>query len=670
MQRISIGALSLFSIAAILLVCGSPLKTYAERQRGFVQSGNAPLAGSIVTLYSAGNVRGASATVLGSATTDRNGMFAINYSRPLNANAVLYLVADGFLPARATTVRKAVRLATVLGAGQPPVIVVVNERTTVATAYAMAQFITGENIAGGSPGLPNAAATFRNLANVETGQLASLLALPPNGDQTSTMAEFNSLANLLAGCVDASTPLPCNALFAAAQTPGGSIPANTLDAAVNIAHYPGNNAAALFQLSLVQEQYAPALPHTPDAWTIAIRYEGNGHELDGPGNMAIDQDGNVWSTNNYQYGQSQFKQVCGGNYAIKLTPDGNDAPGAPYYGGGLYGAGFGIALDAQGDAWLGNFGFQGISREQRHNPQKPPKCVGNNTTVSGFEPDGRALSANGFNNGGILLPQGMETDRQGNLWIANCGANAVVQYPDANPYLAQSYTGLPLYSPFGIAVDPQNNIWVTNNAQDPSGNYTVVELGPDGKMIGAPLSGAGIKAPVDLAADSLGNIWVANSGVLPVPCASSDTTGLAASLGTPNDPSVTEISPNRDSFTLTKFTGGGLTLPWGIAIDGNDNVWVANFGRKRLSEFCGAKPETCPAGLKTGDPISPAVTGYSSDALTRNTGIAIDPSGNIWLANNWNEVPIQTNPGGRHLVVFVGLAAPVKTPLGGPPEQP
>jgi hypothetical protein len=605
--------------------------------------------------------------MLGHATTDRNGMFVINYTPPSDRNAVLYLIADGSSAAGATVQRKELRLATVLGIGQAPVNAVVNERTTVATAFAMARFIQGTNIAGVWPGPQNAAVTLKNLVSVATGEVGLVLGHSPNGTQTSTMAEFNSLSNLLAACVSATVAMPCNALFAATRTPSGQVPADTLQAAVNIAHYPGNRAATLFLLSRIRMLYQPALNSAPDAWTIAIRYDGNGHEFDGPGNMAIDQDGNVWSTNNYEYTKSQLKQACGGTYAIKLTPDGKDAPGAPYYGGGLYGAGFGIALDAQGNAWLGNFGFQGTSRQ---NGQGPLKCVGNDTTVSGFEPDGTPLSPNGFSNGGIHLPQGMATDQQGNLWIANCGANSVVQYPDANPELALSYSGLPLYSPFGVAVDAQNNIWVTNNAQDPSGKYTVVELGPDGKMIGKPLNGGGIKAPIDVAVDSLGNVWVANSGVLPVPCgASSDTSRLASQLSLPIAPSVTEISPSGDTFTLSNFTGGGLTLPWGIAVDGNDNIWISNFGRKRVSEFCGARPENCPAGLKTGDPISPA-GGYSSDGLTRNTGVVIDPSGNVWLANNWMEVPIQTNPGGREMVVFVGLAAPVKTPMAGPPQQP
>ncbi len=84
----------------------------------------------------------------------------------------------------------------------------------------------------------------------------------------------------------------------------------------------------------------------------------------------------------------------------------------------------------------------------------------------------------------------------------------MTQYPDANPTLALNYATLPLSKPFGLAVDGQNNIWIANNGQDANGNSTVVELGPDGKMVGTPLSGGGLKAPLGL---SCGQLW-ATSG--------------------------------------------------------------------------------------------------------------------------------------------------------------
>jgi hypothetical protein len=34
------------------------------------------------------------------------------------------------------------------------------------------------------------------------------------------------------------------------------------------------------------------------------------------------------------------------------------------------------------------------------------------------------------------------------------------------------------------------------------------------------------------------------------------------------------------------------------------------------------------------------------------TGIAIDPSGNVWLANNWKEILLQWNPGGNSIAVM------------------
>jgi hypothetical protein len=86
-----------------------------------------------------------------------------------------------------------------------------------------------------------------------------------------------------------------------------------------------------------------------------------------------------------------------------------------------------------------------------------------------------------------------------------------------------------------------------------------------------------------------------------------------------------------------------------------------------ISRFCGMSTTGCPKGMKVGDPISPA-TGYTSDALERITGGQIDPSGNIWLTNNWKlDADPVLNPFGNSIVVAVGAAGPLKTPLIGPP---
>ena len=59
--------------------------------------------------------------------------------------------------------------------------------------------------------------------------------------------------------------------------------------------------------------------------------------------------------------------------------------------------------------------------------------------------------------------------------------------------------------------------------------------------------------------------------------------------------------------------------------------------------------------------------------------IDIDPAGNVWVGNNWqnldsvlgrNAEPLSTLGAGQGVVVFYGLAKPVRTPLIGPVQQP
>jgi len=182
--------------------------------------------------------------------------------------------------------------------------------------------------------------------------------------------------------------------------------------------------------------------------------------------------------------------------------------------------------------------------------------------------------------------------------------------------------------------------------------------------------------PVANAADLEGNMWVSNSDWLDSPCPT------RTQLGTAENPSITLFRQNtRTPYPGSPFTGGGLTLPWGIAVDGADTVWVFNFGNSPvlpdgsqptdvptgISRFCGIRTANCPRHLEVGDPITPD-TGYRSDSLERITGAEIDPSGNIWITNNWKlDADPFVNPFGNSFVVAVGAAAPLKTPLIGPP---
>jgi hypothetical protein len=683
--------LTLVVLGGVLMGAGVPSLPVAEAAevRGRVMSGSHPIGFSPVKLHRSGH--GAKQPrPLARARTGRDGRFRLTYearAARASAGAVLYLTAGAPKRAAAPTpappssacVRVgsprdegrarlcrsagwpraggAVRLASVLGSAPAPERVVINELTTVAAGYGLAQFIHEGGIRGRSPGLENAAAMSANLADATTGRQAGVLRRDPNGSQTSTLRTFNSLANLLAPCARAERH--CARLLRLASPPDGPAPSGALQAIADIARNPTHNVERLFRLARSRPApYEPVLRRSerPDAWTLALRFDGDGRTLDGPGNFAIDAEGNVWTLNNYEYHASPFEPACGSDLLIKFTPDGRFAPGSPYTGGGLSGAGYGITFDPDGDVWVGNYGFAGTGCEQQpaHN------------SVSKFTAEGRALSpdatepsSGGFTEGSISWPQGTVSDRAGNIWIANCGNDSVTQYPNGNPAAARSLTGLGLEKPFDIAINDAGQAFVTA-----VGNDSVAMLNPDGSPTPrSPIRAGGLNRPMGIAVDSRGNMWVANSGLIDLPCPDA-----APSLSTRGG-SLTLIGRDGVPERPTAFTGGGLTIPWGITVDGDDHVWVANFGKKRISEFCGLRSRTCPPGTDPGDPISPNGTGYGFDGLVRNTGLAVDPSGNVWVANNWLTAPIQSNPGGHQVVVFVGIAAPLRTPLIGPPRR-
>jgi hypothetical protein len=628
-----------FLVAIIVVSPTRPVEAQSQTLTGEVLSGGGPLASFAVTLFST-HPSGGPAAALGTAITAADGGFGLSYTPPTTPGAVLYVTAS---PSEPSPPGDAVVLASVLGGIPIATQVVVNERTTVATGFAMAQFTDGGDLRGTSPGLQNAAAMAQNLVDVTTGQMSAVLTTPPNG--VDAQRPFNSMANMVAACVvDA---LVCSSLLDAASAPAGPPATDTFQAVIDIARNPWHSVAELFAISLIDltPPYTPRLLMPPDAWTLAISFWGDGRSINGPGNFAIDHEGNVWVTVNYAWDPDILNDVCGSNLLVKFTPSGRYAPGSPYVGGGLSGAGFGIDIDPYGDVWVGNFGFAAPDC-----PDQPP-----HNSVSQFRGDGTPVSpGTGFTQGGISFPQGTVSDSRGNIWVANCGNDTVTIFPDGNPNQAVQITRGALggiIHPFDIAHNNADQAFVTGVMSD-----SVAILEPDGSPAPrSPVVGGGLNRPLGIAADSQGNMWVANSALIDLPCPGYTRGDIATG-------SVTLINADGTLARESPFTGGGLTVPWGITTDGNDNVWVANFAGKRVSQFCGLAVKACRPGAQAGDAISPDHTGYGSAQLVRNTGVAVDQAGNVWLANNWKDVPLQSNPGGYEVVVLVGLAGPVSRP--------
>jgi hypothetical protein len=592
---------------------------------GTVSHGAQAVSGASVQLYAAGsdgNGSAANALLSSAVATDANGKFTIptDYTCP-SSSSLLYLVASGGNPGLASgTNNAALALMTAVGAcssltrGES---FAINEVTTVASVWPLAPFmsagagaklgVSGTNTAG----LANAFATVGNLAAIKVG-----IAPGPNlpAGATAPTAALNSLANILSSCVGSNGASgECNSLFSAATPSGGIQPTNTLDAALLIAQNQAKNASALFALTPASPPFQPALTNAPGDWMLSISYTGGG--LSEPSALAIDSTGNVWAADYCIITGS----VCSNPAppaplaaVSKLSPVGQPiSPSSGYTGGGMDQI-FGLAIDNNDNAWVTN----SIGGTSNHNAGG----------VTELNSSGQILSGStGYSAGGVNFPYAAASDPSGNIWIANYGNGTATLLSNSGAPLSGSngYGAGHLVFPTGVAVDASNNAWFAN-----SGGNGVTEISFDGTQVTQIATGSG---PAALAIDRHGNVWVANY--------SSD--------------SVTELS-SSGAVVASGYTGGGLDRPGSIAIDGTGNIWVVNHLGDSITELQGAD------GASPGAAISPAGGFGSGAGLALPFAAAIDGSGSLWVSNSNSDAVVQ----------FVGVAAPVKTPLLGPVRQP
>jgi hypothetical protein len=147
------------------------------------------------------------------------------------ADKVLYLVARGGTPKGSADkgANDAIALLTVLGTERPKT-VTVNEFTAVASVWTGAQFLEGDVLSGPKLGLHIAADNVPNFVDLSTGGYGTTIQDGLNSGQTPTMANFATLANVLAGAVTQVKPDATRKFLAAATPRSGKAPADTLTA--------------------------------------------------------------------------------------------------------------------------------------------------------------------------------------------------------------------------------------------------------------------------------------------------------------------------------------------------------------------------------------------------------------------------------------------------------
>ncbi len=565
--------------------------------QGKVYGGQQPIVGASVYLYAANttgygsasvsllnNVAGTSQDASGNyfVATDGSGNFSItgDYTCP-GANSQVYLYSVGGNPGAGGTNSAAGLLAGLGTCGNltSSTFVMVNEVSTVATAYAIAGYATDATHVSSSSstlGLTGIANAFAAVPNLEAQGTGLALAATPAGNGTVPQSEINTLADILAGCVNSAGPgsSACSTLLSSATNGSGTQPTDTAAAAINIAHNPGANIATLYGLATASAPFQPTLGVQPNDFTIAVEYTGGA--LNSPWGVAVDASGNVWVANR------------GSATVSKFSPVGAVLSGTNGYTGGGVNAPIGIAIDGSGNAWTANYGNSSVSELNSSGvPQSGSGFTGggvsspygiaidasshvwisnSSTALSEFSNSGSPISSSGYTGGGVNASYGVAIDSSGNVWTANNGANSLSEFNSSG--VAQSgptgFTGGGVNQPEAVAVDGFGNVWSTSGS-----NNSLIELNSSGVAlsVGSGFTGGGLSAPRGVAVDGSGNLWVAND------------------IG--ND--VSEFNSSGAAITGSGgYQGGGLDAPFGIAIDGSGNVWLTSYSGNRLTQFVGA----------------------------------------------------------------------------------
>lgn len=664
-MRISRVLLSLSALPLSLLVTGcsqnffanAPGEIHGASIRGTLYGGEQPVVGAKVYLYAAGTSgyntfsRSMLTTNGGYVTsTGTDGHFSITGDYTCQTGDQVYLVATGGNPGLSdpNATNPALTLMAALGACSsltPSTGVIINEVTTVAAAYALSGFMTSPTAVASSgtalakQGVANAFLTASNIVSLAAGQA---LTTTPAGNGVVPQAEINTLADIIAACVNSDgTASACSNLFASAPNSSGVQPTNVAQALINLAHSPGQNAAAIFSLITAYEPFQPVLGVAPNDWTMAVKYTGAG--INGANALAIDGTGNVWISN--------------ATTVSELDPTGSPlSPSGGYTGGaiGTYqaaasGNGYSVgnvSISPSGQVWVPVYDY--TASEQHIAVLSASGSAVNGST--GY--DASATQANS----GIFDPSG-------NYWLAGDSPSAAVsgsnyvytgylnKFTSAGTRVStgSGYTGGGLGFSFVLASDTSGNIWLpgisTFTLATPR---TYVDALSEFNSAGTAVSSTGYKTaafaqePTGVAVDRNNNVWVGLSHL------TSSTAASNVVFEWNNSGAL--VSPSAGYSVTTSNTSD-------IAIDGDNRVWWGAY-----ASSSSGTPDALGVMTNAGVSQSPS-GGYQSAVLNHLSSIRPDLSGNLWVVSAGVADSTYVNATGSSVDEFIGLASPTVTPL-------
>jgi sugar lactone lactonase YvrE len=263
--------------------------------------------------------------------------------------------------------------------------------------------------------------------------------------------------------------------------------------------------------------------------------------------------------------------------------------------------------------------------------------AGNGT--GGFSGDsGLAVNAE------LHIPFGLALDGSGKIYVADTLNNRIREI-SSGIVATIAGTGAPgsggdggaavnaqLNHPSGVAADGSGNLYiadeynnrirkidVTGKISTVAGNGTVGGGGDGGSATRAQLY-----YPTGVAVDKFGNFYIADSSNQRIRKVTGGTITTVAGNG--------NVGYNCTNGTATSL---GLHTPTGVAVDGSGNLFIADYGNQcvRKVDSLGNITTVAGTGLPSyGGDGGPAMLA----ALNYPTGVAVDSSGNLYIADYVN----------------------------------
>jgi trimeric autotransporter adhesin len=362
--------------------------------------------------------------------------------------------------------------------------------------------------------------------------------------------------------------------------------------------------------------------------------------------VAVDGSGNVYFTSQLH---CVFKVSGGtltrlaGTCRPGFSGDGGTATSAQLNGPA------GIAVDASGNVYIA---------DRFNNRIRKVTTGGTILTVAGNGTAGTAGDGGQATSASLNAPQGIAVDALSNLYIADT-ANHLVRKVTAAGVISTiagtmiGGTGQPGFSgdggtatsaqlntPTGVSVDTSGNVYIAdqgNNRVRKISGTTITTFAGNGVLgfsgDGGAATSANLHGPTSVAVDGSGNVYIADTFNNEIRKVSGGT--ISTFAGT------LAASYSGDGGAATS---AAVNAPMGIAVDATGKVYIADTANNRVRQVSGGVITTLAGnGLAgfSGDSASAATA-----LLAQPSGVAVDSSGNLYVADTANHRVRKITTGG------------------------